>query len=451
MVDRILVPFQGDGAGTEELTWAQIGLWHSMALSGRSVTMTGITPSPPGTTVGQLADLLAFIVGRHQALRTRLRFRDEGLPLQVCVSSGEVPLEVVDTVDDPGEVAAQVQARYRGTNFDYENEFPVRMAAIRRYGVITHLVVVYLHLALDAGGLQALLADMFARDPVTGAAAGPVTALQPLEQARRQRTAHAKRQTDAAMVYLEHALRTTHPAQFGEPRYDSRGFRMIRYRSPATALAIRRIAAQEGMNSASVLLAVFAVGLARCTGIGQVLAMLMVSNRFRPGFADSVSPLVQLSPYVIDVADVTLGEAAGRARTSVLNAYKNAYYDPYAQESVIDRVEAELGEIDYSCVYNDRRKPESDTTDEPLPTDEEIRAAVLCAEHHWEHRPDMSSRRLFLSVEDGPDAIDFVMSADTRFFSDDDIVALAAEFENAAVQTAMEPTLPTGVVAAATV
>jgi hypothetical protein len=447
MVDRILVPFRGEGAGEEDLTWAQIGLWEGIRVTGRSVTMGAATPVPPGTTVEFVASTLAFVVGRHQALRTRLRLRDEGqLPRQVCSSEGEAPLEVVDAGDeDPTEVAASVQARYKEVDFDYEHEWPVRMAAIRKDGAVTHMVAVYLHLALDAGGLAALVSDLFARDPATGAAAGPVTAVQPLEQARRQRGAAARRQSAASMRHLEHVLRTMHPRQLGEPRYDDEGFRMIRYRTPATALAIRRIAAQEGVNTSSALLAVFAVGLARFTGHSPVMAMLMVNNRFRPGFAESVSPLVQLSPYLIDVADVSLGEAVGRARTSVLNAYKNAYYDPYAQEASIDRVKAERGEIDYSCFYNDRRQLERDAGGDTLPTDEEIDNALALAEHDWEHRPDMQTRRLFLNVEDAPDALDLVLSADTRYFCEADMVTLTSGMEKVAVRTALTPTQPTGV------
>jgi hypothetical protein len=445
MVERILVPFHGEGEGVGELTWAQIGLWEGMVVAGRSVTMSGSAPVPPGATVEQLADLLGFIVGRHQALRTRLRFRDVGTPLQVCVTSGEVPLEIMDTDGDPVEAARTVEARYKELDFDYETEFPIRMAVIRRDGAPAYMVAVYLHTVLDAGGLTALLNDMFSRDPVTGAPAAPVTAIQPLEQARRQHSGSGRRQSDAAMVYLDHALRTMHPSQFGAPRYTDRGIRMIRYRSPATALAVERIAVQERLNTSSVLLAVFAVALARHTGIGQVMAMLMVGNRFRPGFADSVSPLVQLSPYLIDVDGVSLRDAAERARTSVFNAYKNAYYDPFAQEAVIERVKADRGDIDYSCVYNDRRQQDRDPVLRKPASDEEILAALPLAEHDWLYRPAMSSRRLFLTVEDGPAAVDFLMTADTRFFSDDDMVALTESFENVAVQTALDPTQPTGV------
>ncbi|HEY3753008.1 MAG TPA: condensation domain-containing protein [Pseudonocardiaceae bacterium] len=450
MVNQVLVPFEGEGAGVEELTWGQIGFWQGMEDTGQSATMGGVTELPPGITVDVVADGLRFSMGRHQALRTRLRFDPAGgRPKQVCSTSGEVPLEIVDigADDDPAEVAEAVRVRYEELNFDYENEWPVRMAVVRSGDRLTHMVAVYLHLAVDATALDVLVADLLARDPETGAPAGPVTATQPLDQARQQRKPGARRTCDSSLKHLEHVLRTATASRFGEPKYrDASGFRQIRYRSPATAAAIQVIAAREGTNTSSVLLACFGVGLARFTGNSPVMAMLLVSNRFRPSFAESVSPLVQMSPYLIDVADATLSEAVHRAKASVLNTYKNAYYDPYLQDEVIDRVSADRGEeMDFSCFYNDRRAGDRGATDGPLPTAQEIRDALPLSGYEWEYEPDMSTRKLYLNVDDPPGAIDFVMSVDNRYFSAEDAVAVVQGMEAVAAQAAVEPTAPTGV------
>ena len=53
----------------------------------------------------------------------------------------------------------------------------------------------------------------------------------------------------------------------------------------------------------------------------------MVSNRFRPGFAGSVSPVMQSCLGVIEVADAPFEEVVRRAWQSALGAYKHAYYD----------------------------------------------------------------------------------------------------------------------------
>lgn len=450
MTGQILVPFDGEGAGVDDLTWGQIGFWQGIAEAGRSLTMGGVTALPPGLTMDDMTEALRFAVSRHQSLRTRLRLdRAGGQPKQVCSSSGVVPLDVVDVdaADDPAAVAGEVFRRYEERHFDYEHEWPVRTAVIRHDGRITHVVAVYLHTAIDAGGLDVLLADLAARDPRTGAARGPVTATQPLAQARQQRNAAARRTCRSSLRHLEHVLRTVSLTRFGEPKYGDRmAIRLIRYHSPATALAIRRIAAQENTNTSSALLACFAVGLARFTGNNPVLAMMLVSNRFRPGFADSVSPLVQMSPYLIDVADISLGEAVGRTKVSVLNTYKNAYYDPYEQDAVIERVNVERGaEVDWSCFYNDRRQSERGPVTGPLPSTADIVAALHGSDYSWEHEADPPQRKLYFNVDDPPGAVDFAMSVDTRYFNDDDMIAVVSGVEAVAVRTAVDPAAPTGV------
>jgi hypothetical protein len=438
-----MVSFQGDGDGVGELTWGQANLWQGMTLDGPPITTGGIAEVPRGTTVEHIAADLRFAVSRHQALRTRLRLRPGERPLQVCVTSGELPLDVIDAGDDdPDALAAAVHKRYKEIPFDYEHEFPVRMAVVHRDRKVLRMIAIYLHLAMDMGGIDALLADMNARDPVTGAPAGPVTATQPLDMARRQQGGSALRQSAAAMKYLENVLRVMPLRQFGEPRYPDRGMRALRFRSPATALAIPRVAAQEATTTSTALLSAFAVGVARATGHHSVMAMLLVNNRFRPGFADAVSPVVQMSPCVIDVADATLGAVVRRTGSSVLTAYKHAYYDPYEQDVVFERVEAARGPLEY-WNYNDRRPLDRPVVDGPLATDEEIRAAVAHSECVWESAPNSTIPGLFLSVLDESDSIDFVLTVATRYLSDTDMVALTAEFETAAVMTALEPAAPT--------
>jgi hypothetical protein len=448
VVDRIAVPFDGEGEGEAELTWGQIGLWQSIEDSGMSKTVFYIAEVAHGTTVDDVAAMLGFMVTRHQALRTRLILRDDAPPRQRCSTSGEVTLTVVDAgTHDPADVAEAVSQRWQHEMFDYGRDWPVRLAAIRKDGVLTHVVTVILHTSIDAYGLSALAADIGARDPETGAAAGPVTALQPLEQAARQASPTGRRQNAASLKYLERLLRTIDASRFGEPRFGGeRWIDMIHYRSPATLLAVRAVAARERIDDSPVLLASFAVGLARFTGVNPVMAMLMVGNRFRPGLADSVSALIQLSPYMIDVADTTVGDAVSRAAASAINAYKNAYYNPYEQDEVIERVERERGEeLDLSCFYNDRRQQARSHLGEEIPAEERIHAALADSHVSWEPEISMPRRKIYFNVDDPPGAIEFVMSVDRRYFDRADMETIMRNIEEAAVQAALEPDAPTRV------
>lgn len=444
VVARIAVPFAGDGEGEADLTWGQIGLWQSIEASGMSKTVFHIAEVEQGTTVDDVAAMLGLMVSRHQALRTTLVLgdADDVPPRQRCHPSGEVTLTVVDAgADDPDLVAEAVSQRWQHEKFDYGQEWPIRQAAIRSGGELTHTVTVILHTSIDAYGLSALDADMKA------GGAGPVTALQPLDQAAKQASPAGQRQNAASLKYLDRVLRTIDASRFGEPKFGGeRWIDMIHYRSPATLLAVRAVAAREKIDDSPVLLASFAVGLARFTGVNPVMAMLMVGNRFRPGLGDSVSALIQLSPYMIDVADTTMGDAVSRAAASAINAYKNAYYNPYEQDEVIERAERERGEeLDLSCFYNDRRQQARSHLGEAIPAAEEIRTALAHSYLSWDPEISMPRRKIYFNVDDPPGAIEFVMSVDRRYFDRSDMATIMRNIEDAAVTAALDPDAPTGV------
>jgi hypothetical protein len=315
----------------------------------------------------------------------------------------------------------------------------VRFAVIRSGGVLTHQVLVILHTSIDADGLVALVADLDRDDE-----SAPV-GMPPLEQARRQQTPAGRKQNATSLGYLEKVLRTVSPSRFGERKYEGeRIIHQIEYRSPATQLAIGSVAARLGVNTSPVLLASFAVGLARFTGVNPVLAMLMVSNRFRPGLSDSVSALIQLTPYLIDVADITLDEAVARAARSALTAYKNAYYNPYEQDEVIERVERERGEeIDLSCFYNDSRVFDRGATG-PV-TAEQIRAALEHSTVSWADKINPPKRKIYFNLFDTRGDIKFEMTADSRWFAPADLETIVRNIEAVAVEAALDGSAPTGV------
>lgn len=450
VVDRVLVPFEGDGAGEGELTFGQRDLWQSIVKSGTS-TVTYIAGTDLGTTVDAVADTLGFMVGRHQSLRTRLVLRETGLPRQRVSETGKIPLLVVAAAaDDPAEVAEAISVHWKTVPFEYESEWPVRIAVIvpsSDSATVTHVVTVFLHTAIDGFGLTALLSDISARDPATGAAAGPVTALTPLAQAAFEASPAGRRQNEQSLRYLERVLRGAPVRLFGGPRYGGeRRYAMLRYRSRAMRLAVQAIAARERLHASPTLLASFLVGAGRVVGVNPLLTMMVVSNRFRPVYADSVSALSKLVPVVLDVADISVGEAVARASAEALNAYRNAYYDAYEQDEVVDRVQRERGEtFDLSCHYNDRRRRLRARAGPVAPAAAEIRGALQDTELSWKQHAHFPKIKLHLCIEDPPGAIDLVLSADERYFSRTDMETLARAIEEVAVQAAIAPQSPTGI------
>jgi hypothetical protein len=450
MTHRILVPFRGEGSGVGELAWAQRGIWRSIQRQGSSEYVGGVVALPAGATVEAVVVALRFVMSRHQALRTRLVFGADGEPRQRLSADGELPLEIVDaSTDDPAVVAREVQKRYESTDFDYETEWPVRTAAIRVGDVVTHTVAVYNHLVIDAHGLTALMADLATMDPATGESPVPVTAIQPLAQAEQQNTAGARRQTEAAVQHWARVLRAATPQRFGESR-DPREPRYwtVRYRSPASDRAMRTIAARDGTDTSPVLLAAYAIALARTVTTNPIVVQIAVSNRFRPGCAGSVSALAQASPCLIDVADITFDQAVGRAYQAAMATYLNAYYDPLRRVAMVERVREERGEpIDLESYFNDRRDPDR-TRDRVVSTLAEIRSAVPAGTLSWGPHTSVPQPKLYLNVNDAPDGVEFAMIADTHHIAPADMAVIVRTVEAVVVEAAADGTTPTRVPAA---
>jgi condensation domain-containing protein len=448
MAERIVVAFEGEGSGVGELTWGQRQIWQAMQDTGTSQSMGAVVPLD-GKTVVDLAAELRFFMCRYESMRTRLRFDAEGKPWQEVSRSGEIAMEVFDADDDgdPAEVAEALALRWEETNFDYVNEWPMRMGVVRHRGVATHVVVMLCHLAADGAGVAVMMDELAQRDPDTGQAHTPVTAMQPRELALQQRTPAGQRQSDTAMRYWERMLRTMTPRRFGdcvdrrEPRFWQVGFD-----SPAMYLAVQAIAARTTGDASPVLLAAFAVALARVTGNNPVVTQAIISNRFRPGLAEVVSPVNENGLYVVDVADCTFDEAVERARRASMTGSKYAYYDPAQLDELITRVGRERGEpIDLGCVFNDRRIAARQDPAGPPASQEEVEAALAHSTLVWQRPLPSFNERLMVSVNDVPDTVDILAEVDTHHLSPAALEVFLRGMEAVVVEAAFDPAASTRV------
>ncbi|HEY2550145.1 MAG TPA: condensation domain-containing protein [Streptosporangiaceae bacterium] len=443
MTDRVIVQFQGDGSGVGGLSWGQQEILSVIQEKASSLAMGGARPLPPGQTVADVAARLSFLMSRHQALRTRLRLAAGGPVEQVVHAAGEIALEIVDAGDgDPAEVAEAAAARYRALAFDLEREWPLRMAVITSRGTATHVADMVCHIALDAFG-QAALRDDFDR---RAERSGPVTAMQPLEQARRQSGTAARRASEGSLRYFERLAASVPDRQFS-PSADPRQprFWQVTITSPAGQQAVQLLAARLGVSTSPVLLAAFAVALGRLNSTERVALHLVVSNRFRPGFAGSVSPVMQSCLCVIEVADAPFGEVVRRAWQSSLGAYKHAYFDPAAKRELCDRLAAERGaELDWDVIFNDRRVrsreiagpdcgDENDRPCEPARIQVDLTQTTLT----WGERNDMPQQKVFLNICDAPDALCVELWADSHFVSPADMAKLLQRIERVLVDAAL--------------
>lgn len=437
---RIPVRFQGEGSGVEELTWGQWAAWRSMELGGGRVDWAGGTmPLLDGQTVEQIVMELAFLMSRHQSLRTRYRLGDDGLPRQVLADAGELAIEIVEAgTADPAEVADALDVAYRDAPFDNAEDWPVRVAVVCRDGTPAWFVALYSHMAIDAYGFEALIADLANLDRATGAHLAPVAGVQPADLARLQRAGAARRQHAASLRHWEKQLRQITPERFPavadppSPRYWEAS-----YDSPATYLALGAVAARTKAHSSTILLAAYVLMVARISGDPTAVVRMLVSNRFRPGFKESVAGLAQSALCVVDTAGVGFDEVVARVWKTQLTAGMHAYYDPRELWDMIARVGADRGaELDLQSYFNDRRRSLALAEELPVATAEAIDAALPKSRLRWGRSSDEPDATVFFLVNPVPDTVDITLRVDTHRMAPDDLVACLRGIEELVVAAA---------------
>jgi hypothetical protein len=98
--DRMIVQFTGAHAGTEPLTWGQKAILQDMQDSGNQFSMGGRLDLPDGSTADDAAARLSGLMGRHAALRMRMRTDSAGRLCQEVAGSGQIGLDILAIPDD---------------------------------------------------------------------------------------------------------------------------------------------------------------------------------------------------------------------------------------------------------------------------------------------------------------------------------------------------------------
>ena len=444
---QMVVHFAGEGAGVAELSWGQLEILGAMERHGTWLALSNVYPLRPGTTIEDVAEWLRYLMGRHQVLRTHLRFPADGPPGQVLHASGDITMDVVEAGrEEPLDVADRMAYRYAMRDLDLGRDWPLFLGVVLKDGVPAYRVLTACHVVWDAFGALAVLADLRERDAAGGAPPRPITATQPLEQARWQRSPAGQRHNEAVLRQWAEVLRRMPARRFpapvdrGEPRYWK-----LEFDSPATHLAVQIIRSRTRAGSAQVILTMFLVALARVTGISPSVTRIAVNNRFRRGLADSVSVTTQYGLCMVDVAGVTFDEALERVSRRVIATFKNAYYDPARMAELVERVGRERGEeLDIQCYYNDRRLGQEDKAIADPPTAVDVRAALPATTFSHEPLTRRRSERLFAAVEEAPGAFHLTLEADTWHLSREAMVACARAMEETAVAALLRYDAGTG-------
>jgi hypothetical protein len=287
-----------------------------------------------------------------------------------------------------------------------------------------------------------MVTDLANMDPATGEELAPLSGATPLEQAQVQNSATGQRQSQSSLRYVERILREIEPKRFGdspdkrEPRYWE-----CSLRSPAMYLALQVLSDRTKVHSGAIMLAAYAVALARISHQPKILVRTIVSNRFRPGFSTSVSNLAQGGLCLIDAAECTFDEAIARAFKAQLAAGMHSYYDPRDYFGLIDRIGQERGsEFDMLVLYNDRRRGLAASGPEgQLPSKEEVLAAAGKSEFEWTRSWDAFDTTFYLTLNNVPDTLECIMHADTHSVAPGELEDACRGLETLIVGAAFDP------------
>jgi hypothetical protein len=445
--DRTIVHFDAPEAGSEPLTWGQKAIFQDMQDSGNQFSMGGRLGLPEGSTIADAKARFAGVVSRHPALRMRLGTDSAGRLHQDIAASGELDLEILEIPDtaDVLRCAADLMDAWPFARFDFQRDWPMRMAVLHHRGACRYLVWVLSHLVADGGAHVLLLGDLLAP-------ADEPRRPHILDLARTEQQAPQRQLSRRAMAYWEAQLRHLPPQTFGDPvsspDASTPRHQQVRFTSPAAHLAMLAIARRTGVDTARVTLALIATSLVRVTGVNPIPIKVMVNNRFRPGLADVIAPIAQNSVVIIDVGNASIDEVVARTRGASLTAGMRAYCDPDELTAVMARLDAERGyPATVTCRVNDQRAMVLRATEQSVATEvspEQIKAQLDDTSLTWLGPRENMHEQANILIENRPDVVSLHMMWDVWSLSHAQVEAIVRGVELAALEAAFDPGARTG-------
>jgi len=453
---RLVVPFAGSVSGSGPLTWGEKALLQDQRETGWALNATGAQNLAPGVTVEQAAARLGTLIGKTPALRVRLADDEHGNPYQTVAASGEVAVEVMDFADDddPVDVAKYTERLWQDwlvEPIDHYRDWPARMGIVRHRGVALYQVLSFNHLVIDGASMTFLMPQLGVGKPP--AVSGRTNPLNILELADYEHSEPAQKVSRRAMRFWESQLRDIPPRTFGEPvhadgRLGSRYWHG-RFASPAAFQAVLAIAQRSGGDVSRVMFAVLATALGRAMGHDRLRAKVILSNRYRPGFAETIAPLAQNAIVSVDLSNATVDEVMARGRQALLASGMHAYYDPDHLNELTARLDAERGyPAEVTLRMNDRRRTTQRWTAEEARaatvTPADIQARLGETFFSWDGTLDSCHDQAFVTIEDYRNTFHLQLIFDMACFTEEQVENFVYGVEKVAIEAAFDPAVPAG-------
>lgn len=309
------------------LTPAQERIWLADQLAETAPLFTlGFTArAERRTDVPDAQLLLEGLVSRHAALRSQVVVAD-GRPVVRFRPVGDFRIEhiALGPESDPGtgRRLAELEHEWLRHRFDLAGEPLLRMGLVTFPDAAARLLVAVHHLTVDAASLQIMLFEVLHGAPAAPGLDYPDIARW---EAREERVALRGRQVEEAVAALAGApdpVRLPHdlspPAQQGY----AAGIHDIAL-PVELADQVRATARALGLSDQMILLAVWAMLIARWSGQHDLVIGLPVSGRETEGSFGVVGPFINTLPLRLTVApEDTVGDLFDQVRSRIAEALR---------------------------------------------------------------------------------------------------------------------------------
>ncbi|WP_203914748.1 condensation domain-containing protein [Rhizocola hellebori] len=441
---QLWADFQGPVTGSEPMTWGQRSIWKAYSefrpyTSWLNICRVLAVPRRAAGDVESVTRAVGELISRHESLRTRIDVAalrqvphpDGQLPIAVTLGSAE-SMDAESIKDAMGEVP-----------YDYGEEWPLRVTLVTdSSGRVTHLALVFSHVAVDFHASEILLREL-RLILLRGKPPGPA-GLQSLEIARREAGPMSHR-SDAARAYWTKEYGHLPKSMFAEvaPPLTPR-FRRALLESSAVEGAMRILAARHRVSTATVLLAATAALIGEWTGHDRCALFTMVNNRYQAGYQDAISKLNQVGLFVLELTGRPgLDELIPRTWQSALRAYRHAYYDPLVMDETLREIGRPPGSgLEPFCYFNDLRLPNSSADEGPLPELKTVQDALENTRLTWPETLERFAWRFRMQVLDTPRGVGLSVTADSAYLPPQRVEDFLFELEKMVVRAAHQVSRP---------
>jgi hypothetical protein len=347
-VRTIQVTGTGARAGDGPLTLGQLNMfrWLSRVTDPFYGTLHVELPVPPGMSVDDVAGAIAALVARYETLRTT--YVDDERPRQRVAAAGVVTLEVRMLGDgrwgprDRPAVAETLVRRLRES--PDPTRPPMRMMVAVAGDQVIACAAAFSHLAVDHASIGIIERDFadILRNPARRQPGEPRH--QPLDQAQLEATPTEQRRAERASHYRQAQSRRMPHRLYALPGTPAGGESLVvELSSTAAATAVLRIATRTRASRSAIVIAAVCAVLAHRLGTREVVLPLNSSNRFERHLINYVGALAQNCVATVDIGDNSFDALVRHTWATVLEASRQARYDPAKQAELDERIEYERG------------------------------------------------------------------------------------------------------------